>query len=442
MQTVIVILILTLIFINLWDIEISFQKPEEETENKVTERKPEELKPPCHARRRFVFFQTYRTASQTQANIMYRAALRYNLIVLPFNGACFTKQGLKDPDCPLSFLSHIYYSRLAPPDVFIGDINFNKNDLPLSLMSNDSAFITSMRAPKKRLESHFALQFSLHNTTDSRIESTVVKEKQNWRYWTQLCNNSDQYHEVLKKCSNRNEEFSKCVAEACNTVIRDNIEMVTITDYMDESLIMLKRKMCWTHEDIVYSPLNARKINSKDASEKLAKKSEDNEIDQALFKDSNETLWKRIEKENPDFIREAKHLKKIQYVTTQFCGIIYSSLKKNISSNMYEVIVSDKEVPIPQVRWDPGFKLNPMLCVMIKLKPQVFNNIFIVRMFPEVCKFVPPNNHMSLFGFEIQYDRNNIPIVNMHPAYCSPLQTRYRIPLRILEHPAVYDLEF
>ena len=436
------ILMLTAIIINVLDIAISFQKPEEETKNKVTERKPEVLKPPCRVRRRFVFIQTHRTASQTQANIMYRAALRYNLIVLPFNGTCFTKQGLKNPDCPLSFLAHIYYSRLAPPNVFIGSINFNKNALPLSLMSNDSVLITSMRSPGKRMKSHFALQFNMDNTTNSQKESTFVKEKQTWHYWIQLCNSSNQYSKVVKKCSVRNGEFRSCVAEACNSVVRDNFEMVTITDYIDESLIMLKRKMCWTHEDIVYSPLNARKIKSKDAVEKLAKKGEINEIDQALFKNSNETLWKGIEKENPDFIREAKHLKKIQYVTTQFCGIIYSSLKENISFNMYEVIVSDKEVPIPQVRWDPGFKLNPMLCVMIKLKPQVFNNIFVVRMFPEVCKFVPPNNHASLFSFEVQYDVNNIPIVNMHPAYCSPLQTRYRIPLRILEYPDVYDLEF
>ena len=89
----------------------------------------------------------------------------------------------------------------------------------------------------------------------------------------------------------------------------DNFELVTrFTDYMDESLIMIKRKMCWTHQDIVYSPLNKRKIKSKDAVEKLAKKNENNEIDQALFKDSNETLWKGIEKENPDLIREVKHL--------------------------------------------------------------------------------------------------------------------------------------
>ena len=442
MQTIIVILILTVIIINVLDIEIPFQNPEEETKNKVTDRKPEAPKPPCHARRRFVFIQTHRTASQTQANIMYRAALRYNLIVLPFNGACFRKQGLSHPDCPLSFLADIYYSRLAPPDVFIGDINFNKVAPPLSLMSSDSVLLTSMRSHRKRMESHFSVLKNEDNTTKSPIELTVVKEKQNWHYWTQLCNSSNQYHKVVKKCSVRNDDFRRCVAEACNTVIRDNFEMVTITDYMDESLIMLKRKMCWTHEDIVYSPLNKRKIKRKDAGEKLAKKSEDDEIDQALFKDSNETLWKGIEKENPDFIREAKHLKKIQYVTTQFCGIIYSSLKENISSNMYKVIVSDREVPIPQVRWDSGFKLDPMLCVMIKLKPQVFNNIFIVRMFPEVCKFVPPNNYVSLFGFEIQYDVNNMPIVNMHPAYCSPLQTRYRIPLRILEYPDVYDLEF
>ena len=422
---------------------MSLQEPKETSseEPHVQMLKQKETKPSCHPRTKFAFIQTHRTGSETQANVLYRAALKYNLFVLPFDGACFTKRGLAHPDCPLAFLSDIYYSRLAIPDVYIGKRNFDDGSLLKTVVPNGTMMITSMRSPKEQEKSHFAVLYSNINTTDSQTQTNIKKGKPEWQYWTQLCNNSKQYHELLKDCSTKNEYTRKCFTEACTRVIQKRFQLVTITDYFDESLIMLKRRMCWTHEDVVYSPLNVRNTKQK-VPEKLPERNhKENEIDTDLFDKSNETLWKEIKKENSDFIKETKHLKKIQYVTTQFCDIIYSSLKTNLST-VYEVIVSDKEVPIPRVKWDPGFKLTPMLCVLIKLKPQIFRNVFIVRMFPEVCKFVPPDNEAALYDFKVQYERYNEPVVYVHSSYCSPLQTKYRIPLQVLEHPDAYDLKF
>lgn len=35
----------------------------------------------------------------------------------------------------------------------------------------------------------------------------------------------------------------------------DGWELVLITEYMDESLVLLKRKMCWTLDDVAYFAL-------------------------------------------------------------------------------------------------------------------------------------------------------------------------------------------
>ena len=163
-----------------------------------------------------------------------------------------------------------------------------------------------------------------------------------------------------------------------------------------------------------------------------------------LFTHFNKTFWNAVHRD-PDIMREIKHVQKIQYVAGQFCDLVYSTMLPNMS-NIYELIVSDKEVPIPRSSWGPGFKLDTLLCIFMKIKPPVFHNIFLVRMFPEICKFVPNDKSVSVFEFRVSNDmyddKEASAVVHMNPAYCSPLQTRYRIPLKIMEYPEIYDIDF
>ena len=162
-----------------------------------------------------------------------------------------------------------------------------------------------------------------------------------------------------------------------------------------------------------------------------------------LFTYFNTSFWTTMHRD-PNIMKEVMHVQKIQYVAVQFCDLVYSTMMPNMS-NIYELIVSDKEVPIPRSSWGPGFKLDTLLCIFMKIKPQILHNIFLVRMFPEICKFVQNDKSVSVFEFSVSDDMNDDQggtVVRMNPAYCSALQTRYRIPLRIMEHPEIYDIDF
>ncbi len=418
-------------------------------------------KPKCSPKKNFVFVRNEGAGGDIHANIMYRAALRFNLLVVPFKGVCFTKQAFKHPDCPLSFLSDIYYSRLGIPNVLLTEHLLDGDSFPFSLMQNNTVHITSMRTPKDQTKS---LSFASRNATGTETFSNEGERDTNdWHYWERLCKNSEQFQKSSLKCTKthkkEDKEYHACVAEVCHKLVQKRIGFISITDQLDESLIMLRRKMCWTHKDIVYASLSTKDGNKKDSSAKGIKGVDT--TDEILFNKSKADLQSKINQDRHDVSKEVKHFIKIQYVTGQFCDIIYHNLQANLS-NVYEILVSDREVPIPRARWSEGFILDPMVCIMIKLNPKIFNNIFIVRMFPEICKFVSADSGVSLFDFEVKQVekaeevggnaeevngnaeevKRNTTVVHMHPAYCSPLQTMYRIPLDILAHPEAYDQLF
>ena len=84
-------------------------------------------------------------------------------------------------------------------------------------------------------------------------------------------------------------------------------DLVTIMDYFDESLVLMKRLLCWNMDDILYLKLNDRQeeernvaLNS-DIRENIKRW---NKADVLLFDHFNKSFWKRIEKEGDTFEQE------------------------------------------------------------------------------------------------------------------------------------------
>lgn len=47
--------------------------------------------------------------------------------------------------------------------------------------------------------------------------------------------------------------------------LAEKIDLVLITEYFDESLVLLKRELCWELDDVVYFKLNQRSKEYKQA---------------------------------------------------------------------------------------------------------------------------------------------------------------------------------
>lgn len=81
-------------------------------------------------------------------------------------------------------------------------------------------------------------------------------------------------------------------------------DLVMVSDYFDESAVLLKRLLCWEFEDVLYM-----KSNERLDKEKAAGFSDDvienikrwNKADMLLFDHFNQTLWRKIKMEGERF---------------------------------------------------------------------------------------------------------------------------------------------
>ncbi|KAK3738648.1 hypothetical protein QZH41_010838 [Actinostola sp. cb2023] len=81
---------------------------------------------------------------------------------------------------------------------------------------------------------------------------------------------------------------------------------------MDESLVVLKRILCWDIDDVLYFTHKRRHADYKDlniTSEMADKIYRWNRADVALYKHFNETLWRIISEQDSSFYDEVKELK-------------------------------------------------------------------------------------------------------------------------------------
>ena len=84
-------------------------------------------------------------------------------------------------------------------------------------------------------------------------------------------------------------------------------DLVMIMDYFDESLVLMKRLLCWHMEDILYLKLNERQDKEKntvltdDVRENVKRW---NKADVLLYEYFNKSFWKKIENEGEDFYKE------------------------------------------------------------------------------------------------------------------------------------------
>ena len=83
----------------------------------------------------------------------------------------------------------------------------------------------------------------------------------------------------------------------------ENFTLILLTDFFDESLILMKHLLCWDWDDIVYIKFKMRTEEAKaEMNPELAKKILDwNHADHKLYDYFNTTFWKRVGKGSRSF---------------------------------------------------------------------------------------------------------------------------------------------
>ena len=197
------------------------------------------------------------------------------------------------------------------------------------------------------------------------------------------------------------------------TSIAHEFHHLLITEYLDESLIVMRRKLCWQISDILYLPLRVKNYNYKRKSlepELVEKLTNWSRVDVMLYKTFNETLWKKIAQYGKDFREELNFYKTQKERILKFCSIKLHSLLTN-----FDVSKLGDYTEIPASSWGYSFKIDSVWCLVSRIDEKVMRNILRVKNYPELCDQIIPADDV------IPFHKNRTDMkARLHPYYCSP----------------------
>ena len=102
--------------------------------------------------------------------------------------------------------------------------------------------------------------------------------------------------------------------------LENEFQLVLITEYFDESLVLLKKELCWQNDDILYIKQNQRlkKGNLTDHTKQRIKQW--NRADVILYQHFNKTFWEKIKNYGDSFWDDVKEFKKENKIFEKICS--------------------------------------------------------------------------------------------------------------------------
>ena len=265
---------------------------------------------PCKPVNNILFLKTHKTGSSTVTNILNRYGDTKDLMfAVPASVKIYTFYW------PLSFLLRFTQPLWKAPNILCNHARYNKAPMNWLFPKETTRYITLLREPTQQFESIFNFfQLKRHFKELRNASSPLEKFLQNaTRYLGQLQEKDikgslkliknpalfelgldTKYHGILD------------VVKYYIRFLQKEFDLVMLMEYFDESLVLLKRRFCWKTEDILYFKLNERR--DKDKQELSSKVKEEiqrwNSGDVLLYHVFNQTLWKMIKEEGPDFFTD------------------------------------------------------------------------------------------------------------------------------------------
>ncbi|XP_066293320.1 galactose-3-O-sulfotransferase 2-like isoform X2 [Branchiostoma lanceolatum] len=243
-------------------------------------------------------------------------------------------------------------------NLLVDHVLFNKTRIR-GIMPRDTAYVTILRHPFEQLKSSFSW-YEVPRKYRIRGEDPVreflqqpAKYERNFRTRLPFRYTRD-FMAYDLGFTNLTQAGNESVVGDFVRQVGSEFDLVLILEHLAESLVLLKRYMCWSLSDILYSPKNTRNYQYKMLGEYpdlIVAHRRWSRVDYALYDHFNATLWARIEREGPDFFHEVYHFEDMRTKVVQFCGVAESSWK----------------LQIPSSKWNKKFMVDTEFCDRLRL---------------------------------------------------------------------------
>ena len=277
----------------------------------------------CQPINHIYFLRTHKTASSTTATILLNYGITNKLRII-------LDPDLVDNQWPALFELNELSSRVQSDasKIFVSHVRFNKGPVNSVFPKTKAKYITILRNPVDHFKSSWNF-YHVGKLTGIPYANTFLKSpKALQEIKKKLSKTTQRMHERFNHLSNSNlfdmgleqENFQNM------TLVKNYIDkmdkefdLVMITDYFDESLILLKRLLCWEFEDIVYIKLRAKKPKIEFEDEVKKNILTWNHADAILFDHFNKTFWRKVLQVGPTFYDELKTFRGINQRYQTLC---------------------------------------------------------------------------------------------------------------------------
>ena len=266
--------------------------------------------------------KTHKTAGSTLGSILLRFGIDNNLtFALP---KLLNKFGV-EPFRPDMLVTQ-------PPiggfHIFVHHVPFNKTSIQ-SVVKSDAKFVTILRDPVTRFYSaanffnmatHFGLSRSKEDIYSPKFPLSVLMDKIA-RCDHPFCEYT--YNGQSYDLGQFHNETNLSVTEITERIelIDKQFDLVLLQDFLDESLLLLRRLMCWSFDDIVYISMKIRNRGkpypSVHSHIEMIKKW--NYVDVMLYEHFKRVLKERTNEYGPSFGDDLESFRNIKEEVVRRC---------------------------------------------------------------------------------------------------------------------------
>ena len=275
----------------------------------------------CEPHQKVVYLKTHKTGSSTVASIFQRYGFLNNLtFLLPMKGHFVTHRSLFSThniwapaaqNLGLIGREYLNWNFTVGYEMFTNHARFNRKEF--DRVFHDAKFVTIVREPVSQFESgfyYFHIPKAMNFTSEEPLKLFMKNPRKNFEHILKIrhpfrnsmrnyqgfdlgleLDQMDDESAILEKIHDLDSEF----------------DLVMIQEYYDESLLLLRKLLCWDMDDIVYLAKGARSqgLRSDEINDDLRSKiSSWNHADVLLYRHFNATFWRKLQDYGPTLQRD------------------------------------------------------------------------------------------------------------------------------------------
>ncbi|XP_077868910.1 galactosylceramide sulfotransferase-like [Saccoglossus kowalevskii] len=285
----------------------------------------------CQRQDNVCFIKTRKTGSTTLSSILNTYGLHRNLsfalLKTNYHSGHLNTIRVTDKSPKIHFLPPL---RVKPGDwtnykynMMTVHVRFNRTAFE-SFMQPGTKYITILRNPTSQYESAFAYyklakvvkKYNKYISENEALPEFLRIPKYYWKKTREIFGNDIAEYTRNAQISDLglDHEHHTNITVVNNYIsnLNEKLDFVLIMEYFDKSLVLLKNKLCWDWNDVVYLMKNARPPDKKNAklTLELERQIKDwNYADYLLYQHYNRTFWELVDDYGPTFDNDLEILR-------------------------------------------------------------------------------------------------------------------------------------